>query len=108
MKQLLLLALMTSFSIAVLAQQERPSKAEMEARMEQVKAACKEDTATYCSDAEGREVMKCLHDNKENLSASCLELLPKGPPHKHGEHPHGPPPPPPASSVKSPESSGVQ
>ena len=45
--------------------------------MEAIHAACKDDVAKLCGSVEqgGGRVMRCLHDNKDKVSATCKSTI---------------------------------
>ncbi|MDB5448357.1 MAG: hypothetical protein JWQ97_3674 [Phenylobacterium sp.] len=58
---------------------------EVHAAREAVAKACAADAKTYCDGKQGREMMMCLRDNSEKLSAPCQDAMAKMPPRQ----PHG-------------------
>ncbi|WP_413288279.1 cysteine rich repeat-containing protein [Bdellovibrio sp. HCB337] len=69
---------------------QRPSRAELEQRLENLRTACADDIAALCSDAEGPQVIRCLKENSDSLTvATCQQevaQIPNRPPH----HPRPP------------------
>ena len=67
--------------------QERLSR--MQAKMAAWRAACHDDVQKLCGDvAPGRgNIIRCLHENQDQLSESCQEQLAEH--HRHHHHHHG-------------------
>lgn len=38
---------------------------------------CKQDRETLCKDMKGKDMMKCMHDNKDKVSPACKEHIEK-------------------------------
>lgn len=38
---------------------------------------CKQDRETLCKDMKGKDMMKCMHENKDKVSPACKEQMEK-------------------------------
>ena len=58
-------------------EQGKARRPERKEAREAVQAACKDDIAKLCSGVEqgGGKVMRCLHDNKDKVSATCKSTI---------------------------------
>ncbi len=52
---------------------------EMRALFQAVRDTCAADAKTYCDGKTGREMMMCLRENAEKVSAPCKEAMSKLP-----------------------------
>ena len=63
---------------AAFAQQPAPSP-EMQAAREAMTKACAADMKTLCDGKMGREMMMCMRENTEKVSAPCKDAMSKMP-----------------------------
>ncbi len=81
MRQVLLVLAVTFAAGAASAQTEGgggPSP-EIRAAFQAARQACMSDAKTYCSGSTGREMMMCLRENTDKVSAACKDALGKLP-----------------------------
>jgi hypothetical protein len=61
---------------------------EVHAARDAVRQACAADTKALCADKQGREMMMCMRDNLDKLSAGCKDAMAKMPARpQHGQQP---------------------
>jgi len=78
---------LAAFAVAgsALAQPPAPTP-EMQAARQAMRQACAADMKTLCDGKEGREMMQCMRQSQDKLSAPCKDAMSK-------MRPAGPPPP---------------
>lgn len=96
LSQALFLSFVIALSVHASEEQrpQRPSRAEMEKKIENLKTLCAQDIASFCAEAEGPHVIGCLKHNQDALTVEACQQevaqIPDRPPHPN----HRPPAPP--------------